>query len=86
MFVQLGNQLIDAFIHCNYLLTAPLVVCRTNFIEEINGKKYQDAPGWFKNWENQGMIAWVDKNNDGLMQYRAGNVFSENHHLMIKLG
>jgi cation/acetate symporter len=49
---------------------------RTNFIEEINGKKYQDAPEWFKNWETQGMIAWVDKNNDGIMQYRAGNVFS----------
>ena len=59
-------------------LTAPALgmFARTNFIEEINGKKYQDAPGWFKNWENQGMIAWVDKNNDGLMQYRAGNVFS----------
>ena len=22
------------------------------------------------------MIAWVDKNNDGIMQYRAGNVFT----------
>jgi cation/acetate symporter len=58
-------------------LTAPALgmFARTNFIEEINGKKYQDAPAWFKNWESQGMIAWVDKNNDGLMQYRAGNVF-----------
>jgi cation/acetate symporter len=59
-------------------LTAPALgmFARTNFIEEINGKKYQEAPEWFKNWENQGMIAWVDKNNDGVMQYRAGNVFS----------
>jgi cation/acetate symporter len=59
-------------------LTAPALgmFARTNFIEEINGKKYQDAPEWFINWENQGMIAWVDKNNDGIMQYRAGNVFS----------
>ena len=59
-------------------LTAPALgmFARTNFIEEINGKKYQEAPEWFKNWENQGMIAWVDKNNDGLMQYRAGDVFS----------
>ena len=58
-------------------LTAPALgmFARTNFIEEINGKKYQDAPEWFINWENQGMIAWVDKNNDGIMQYRAGNVF-----------
>ena len=59
-------------------LTAPALgmFARTNFIEEINGKKYEEAPEWFKNWENQGMIAWVDKNNDGLMQYRAGDVFS----------
>jgi cation/acetate symporter len=59
-------------------LTAPALgmFARTNFIEEINQKKYQEAPEWFKNWEEQGMIAWVDKNNDGIMQYRAGDVFS----------
>ena len=59
-------------------LTAPALgmFARTNFIEEINGKKYQEAPEWFKNWENQGMIAWVDKNEDGFMQYRSGDVFS----------
>ena len=59
-------------------LTAPALgmFARTNFIEEINEKKYQEAPEWFKNWENQGMIAWVDKNGDGIMQYRAGDVFS----------
>ena len=59
-------------------LTAPALgmFARTNFIEEINQKKYQEAPEWFKNWENQGMIAWVDKNNDGIMQYRAGDVFA----------
>ena len=59
-------------------LTAPAlgIFARTNFVEEINQKKYQEAPEWFKNWENQGMIAWVDKNNDGIMQYRAGNVFA----------
>jgi cation/acetate symporter len=59
-------------------LTAPALgmFARTNFIEEINQRKYQEAPEWFKNWEEQGMIAWVDKNNDGIMQYRAGDVFS----------
>ena len=59
-------------------LTAPALgmFARTNFIEEINEKKYQNAPDWFKNWENQGMIAWVDKNGDEIMQYRAGNVFT----------
>ena len=59
-------------------LTAPALgmFARTNFIEEINEKKYQEAPQWFKNWEKQGMIAWVDKNKDGIMQYRAGDVFA----------
>ena len=59
-------------------LTAPALgmFARTNFIEEINEKKYQEAPEWFKNWENQGMIAWVDKNGDGIMQYRSGDVFT----------
>jgi cation/acetate symporter len=59
-------------------LTAPAlgIFARTNFVEEINQKKYLDAPDWFKNWESQGMIAWVDKNEDGIMQYRAGDVFS----------
>ncbi len=59
-------------------LTAPALgmFARTTFIEEINQKKYQEAPEWFKNWEDQGMIAWVDKNADGIMQYRAGDVFS----------
>ena len=59
-------------------LTAPAlgIFARTNFVEEINQKKYQNAPDWFKNWESQGMIAWVDKNEDGVMQYRAGDVFS----------
>ncbi len=59
-------------------LTAPALgmFARTNFIEEINEKKYQEAPEWFKNWERQGMIAWVDKNKDGIMQYRAGDVFA----------
>ena len=59
-------------------LTAPAlgIFARTNFVEEINQKKYQQAPEWFKNWEAQGMIAWVDKNQDGIMQYRAGEVFT----------
>lgn len=58
-------------------LTAPAlgVFARTNLVEEINNKPYKEAPAWFKNWEEQGMIAWVDKNNDGIMQYRSGSVF-----------
>jgi cation/acetate symporter len=65
-------------------LTAPAVgaFARTNFIETINGKTYQSddaeksVPQWFKNWEDRGLIAWVDKNNDGVLQYSSGKVFA----------
>jgi cation/acetate symporter len=57
-------------------LTAPALGCLPVPISSRKlTKKIQEAPEWFKNWEEQGMIAWVDKNNDGIMQYRAGDVF-----------
>ncbi|MBU2451794.1 MAG: cation acetate symporter, partial [Proteobacteria bacterium] len=40
-----------------------------------NEKTYEGAPSWFKNWEGPGLIVWVDKNNDGKIQYRNGAVF-----------
>ncbi|MBD63103.1 MAG: cation acetate symporter [Gammaproteobacteria bacterium] len=55
--------------------TAPAVsaFARMNFIDSVQGVNYIDAPRWFKNWENIGLIAWKDKNGDGLIQYSAGN-------------
>jgi cation/acetate symporter len=66
-----------AFIAVIYL-TAPALglFARTNLVDEINNKTYTEAPGWFKNWEEQGMIAWVDKNNDGVIQYGQGSAFT----------
>ena len=57
--------------------TAPAVAAfaRLNFIESINEQKYTDTPQWFRNWEDIGLIAWVDKNNDQTVQYRAGKPF-----------
>ena len=54
---------------------APAVAAfaRINFINTIHNTSYAQAPGWFKNWEATGLIAWVDKNNDGILQYGAGN-------------
>ncbi len=59
--------------------TAPAVsaFARMNFIDSVQEVSYQEAPGWFKNWENIGLIAWNDKNNDGLIQYSAGNALNE---------
>ncbi|MFT5284240.1 MAG: cation/acetate symporter [Planctomycetota bacterium] len=32
-------------------------------------------PAWFHNWEDTDLIAWVDKNADGRVQYRPGKAF-----------
>ncbi|MBN1140537.1 MAG: cation acetate symporter [Deltaproteobacteria bacterium] len=57
--------------------TAPAVAgfARYNMIDTLNGKAYLSAPQWFKDWERTGLIAWLDKNGDGLIQYRAGQAF-----------
>ena len=55
--------------------TAPAVsaFARMNFIDSVQEVEYQYAPSWFKNWENIGLIAWKDKNKDGLIQYSSGD-------------
>ena len=57
--------------------TAPAVAAfaRTNVIDTVNGAIYAATPDWFKNWEDIGLIAWTDKNADGVIQYRAGAPF-----------
>ena len=58
-------------------LTAPAIgaFARTNLISEVHNCQYSTAPDWFKNWEDRGLIAWVDKNGDGVMQHSKGDVF-----------
>ncbi len=58
--------------------TAPAVgaFARTNLIQTVNEVEYQELPGWYENWETAGLIAWVDKNDDGVVQYRPGDVFA----------
>ncbi len=72
----------DARISAGYALvliallytTAPAVAAfaRVNIINAMDGLHYSDAPEWFGKWENSGLIAWIDKNNDGEIQYRGG--------------
>lgn len=71
---------------------APAVgtMSRLNLIETINGQAssgtdYVEMPQWFKTWENSGLLAWYDHNQDGKIQYAKGKsiegkspVFSEN--------
>ena len=55
--------------------TAPAVsaFARMNLIDSIQDQPYKSSPAWFQNWEEIGLIAWKDKNKDGVIQYSAGN-------------
>ena len=55
--------------------TAPAVsaFAKMNFIDSVHKVEYESAPTWFKNWENIGLIAWKDKNEDGVIEYYSGN-------------
>jgi cation/acetate symporter len=57
--------------------TAPAVAAfaRLNFIDTINDTAYSETPEWFRNWEEIGLIGWLDKNADGTIQYTAGAAF-----------
>jgi cation/acetate symporter len=41
-----------------------------------DGEAAKVIPDWFRSWEDTGLIAWVDKNQDGRIQYRAGAAFT----------
>jgi cation/acetate symporter len=58
--------------------TAPAIAAfaRTNLLLSISKKSYEEVPGWFKTWEDSELIAWVDKNGDGKIDYTKGNVFA----------
>lgn len=69
----------DARISAGYALvfiailytTAPALAsfARVNLINTVSNTEYKATPSWFKNWENTNLIAWVDKNQDGKIQY-----------------
>jgi cation/acetate symporter len=52
--------------------TAPAVAAfaRTNLLTTVSDTPYENAPAWFTNWEATGLIAFDDKNGDGIIQYR----------------
>ncbi|MFT6719956.1 MAG: cation/acetate symporter, partial [Bdellovibrionota bacterium] len=51
------------------------VFAKTNMIDSVVNKTYEEQPEWLKNYENIGLIAWTDKNNDGVVQYGPGEAF-----------
>lgn len=58
--------------------TAPAVAAfaRTNLLTSVPNVSYEQVPSWFKTWENAGLIAWMDKNQDGVIQYGPGTAFA----------
>ncbi|MEO0731557.1 MAG: sodium:solute symporter family protein [Bacteroidota bacterium] len=54
--------------------TAPAIAAfaRTNLITTMQGEQYTEMPDWFKKWEETGLIAWMDKNEDGAINYAPG--------------
>jgi cation/acetate symporter len=51
--------------------TAPAVAvfARTNLLNTVAGEVYAELPPWFKNWEATKLVAFEDRNGDGLVQY-----------------
>ncbi|HJL61614.1 MAG TPA: sodium:solute symporter family protein [Pseudomonadales bacterium] len=76
----------DARISAGYALvfiallytTAPAVAAfaRINIINSVSEMSYSESPEWFTKWEESGLIAWLDKNKDGKIQYRGGSALS----------
>ncbi|MDY8138953.1 sodium:solute symporter family protein [Aquimarina sp. 2201CG5-10] len=60
--------------------TAPAVAvfAKTNLIESVHNKNYEELPAWFKNWEDTELIGWIDKNKDGKVQYANGHAVEGN--------
>lgn len=57
---------------------AVAVFAKTNLIQSVHDKPYSSLPQWFKNWEDTELLGWVDKNNDGKVQYSPGHAVMGN--------
>ena len=59
--------------------TAPAIAvfARTNLIETVSEKDYNDMPYWFKKWEETGLLKFDDKNDDNIIQYLGDEQLNE---------
>ena len=59
--------------------TAPAIAVfsRTNLIETVSDKPYEQMPYWFEKWETTGLLAFTDKNEDGRIQYTSDAATNE---------
>ncbi len=58
--------------------TAPAIAvfARTNLIETVSEKPYEEMPAWFNTWEETALLNWVDKNHDGIINYGPGSAIT----------
>lgn len=68
--------------------TAPAIAvfARVNLIETISEQPRESLPEWVDNWEETGLLAWEDKNGDGIVQYVADaeqNEFTVDRDIMV---
>ena len=59
--------------------TAPAIAvfARTNLIETVNDKPYEELPAWVGKWETTGLLQFTDKNGDQKVQYVADPAINE---------
>ena len=57
--------------------TAPALAAfaKTNLLNTIPETPYTEVPEWVTTWENAGLVAWHDKNGDGVIQMAPGSPF-----------
>ena len=58
--------------------TAPAIAvfARSNMLATVPDTPYVEAPAWIGTWEDTGLIAWHDRNDDGIIQHTDGKVFA----------
>lgn len=51
--------------------TAPAVAvfARTNLLDAVAGREYDQRPDWLRQWEQTGLVAFEDHNQDGVIQF-----------------
>ena len=59
--------------------TAPAIAvfARTNILTNIVDTSYKESPEWFRSWEDAGLLAWHDRNEDGIINYAPGKVMAD---------